>query len=85
MPAMPIVNILCSAAHTTALTPVCRQGRLTEHNSNLMVDLKLHAHATSEQQAKSSKLESFTAMSMDYTPMLHITEHAVECRQHLPG
>ena len=66
MPAMPIVNILCSAADTAAVTPVCRQSRLTEQNGNLTVDLKLHAHATSEQQAKSSKLESFTStMSVD--------------------
>jgi len=52
MPAMRIVKQLCNAAHKTALTPVCRQGRLTEQNNNLMVDLKLHEQATFGHQAK---------------------------------
>ena len=66
MHAMPIMNLLCSAAHTAAVTPVCRQCRLTEQNGNLMVDLKFHEQAMSECQANSSKLESFTtATSVD--------------------
>jgi len=52
MPAMRIAKQLCNAAHKTALTPVCRQGRLTEQNNNLMVDLKLHEQATFGHQAK---------------------------------
>ncbi len=66
MPAMSIVNLLRSAAHTAAVTPVCRPCHLTEQNGNLMVDLEFHEQAMSECQAKSSKLESFTTtMSVD--------------------
>ena len=83
MHAMPIMNLLCSAAHTAAVTPVCRQCRLTEQNGNLMVDLKFHEQVClNAKQIAASLSPSQQLRLWTNTFTLHVIEH-VKCGKHL--